>query len=444
MASPLRGPLGARSQRKPYPLLVALTIACAFSANAATDSSTPESVAATAASASPANISTTLASAWDKALSANPGLRAAQFGAAATEGAILQAKARPNPELSFTQEDTRSSTRTSTVQINQVIELGGKREARVRVAESEKAAANATVFETQAALRHQLVSYFNELLLAQQRVLFASKTHELATQAFDAAQKRVQAGKVAPLEASRAQVAQANAALELEQAKLSIVVAQQHLASLWGGRASEVGEAKGDFSSTAKVPTADQLETLIEESPAIVLARHMLDQSRATSELERAKRVQDPTVSVGVKRAQEVGRNQVVLGVSIPLPLFDRNAGNQLQALRRVDQAEQKLQEQRLVIQSQVFAARQKLLSSNQQVALLNDKVIPTAQSAYDVAIRGFTLGKFNFLDVLDAQRTLFDSQRQVLDQLMASHTARAEIDRLLGTSAQAFANNGI
>ena len=98
MASPLRGPLGARSQRKPYPLLVALTIACAFSANAATDSSTPESVAATAASASPANISTTLASAWDKALSANPGLRAAQFGAAATEGAILQAKARPNPE----------------------------------------------------------------------------------------------------------------------------------------------------------------------------------------------------------------------------------------------------------------------------------------------------------------------------------------------------------
>lgn len=113
----------------------------------------------------------------------------------------MQAKARPDPELSFTQEDTRSSTRTSTVQINQVIELGGKahRGARVRVAESEKAAANATVFETQAALRHQLVSYFNELLLAQQRVLFASKTHELATQAFDAAQKRVQAGKVAPL-----------------------------------------------------------------------------------------------------------------------------------------------------------------------------------------------------------------------------------------------------
>ena len=433
MASPLRGPLGARSQRKPYPLLVALTIACAFSANAATDSSTPESVAATAASASPANISTTLASAWDKALSANPGLRAAQFGAAATEGAILQAKARPNPELSFTQEDTRSSTRTSTVQINQVIELGGKREARVRVAESEKAAANATVFETQAALRHQLVSYFNELLLAQQRVLFASKTHELATQAFDAAQKRVQAGKVAPLEASRAQVAQANAALELEQAKLSIVVAQQHLASLWGGRASEVGEAKGDFSSTAKVPTADQLETLIEESPAIVLARHMLDQSRATSELERAKRVQDPTVSVGVKRAEEAGRNQLLLGVSIPLPILDSNRGNQLQALRLADKAEDELQAARQLAQAQLLQNYEQLQTSRAQTLQLQSKVLPGALSAYEVAAKGFSLGKFSYLDVLDAQRTLADARSLYLDQLVATHRAAADITRQLG-----------
>ncbi|QNP50491.1 TolC family protein [Diaphorobacter aerolatus] len=119
------------------------------------------------------------------------------------------------------------------MQMNQLIELGGKREARMRIAESEKASANATVFETQAMLRFQLVSYFNELLLAQQRVQFALKTYELASLATDAAQKRVQAGKVPPLEASRAQVAQANADLELQQSKSSIVVTQQNLASLW-------------------------------------------------------------------------------------------------------------------------------------------------------------------------------------------------------------------
>ena len=371
-------------------------------------------------------------------------MQAARYGAAATEGAVLQSKARPNPELAFSQEDTRSNSRSSTVQINQVIELGGKRDARMRIAESERATANATVFETQAALRFQLVSYFNELLLAQQRLLFASKTYQLAQQAAEAAQKRVQAGKVPPLEASRAQVAQANAGMELQQAKSSIVVAQQNLASLWGGKGSDVGEANGDFSVIPDAPSADQLEILLEEAPAMVVARHVLDQSRAASDLERAKRVQDPTVSLGVKRAQEVGRNQLVVGVSIPLPIFDRNAGNQLQALRKIDQAEQKLQEQRLQLQTQVFVARQQLLSSNQQLSLLKDQVIPTAQSAYDVSVRGFALGKFNFLDVLDAQRTLFDSQRQLLEQMMASHKARAEIDRLLGISSTGNQNTGI
>jgi cobalt-zinc-cadmium efflux system outer membrane protein len=196
---------------------------------------------------------------------------------------------------------------------------------------------------------------------------------------------------VPPLEASRAQVAQANAALELQQARSSVVVAQQNLAALWGGRTTDIGTAIGDFSATAEAPTADQLDALLNTAPAIVQARHALEQSQAASAIERARRLQDPTVSLGVKRANEVGSNQVVLGISIPLPLFDSNAGNQLQALRKVDQAEQKLQEQRLQLQAQVFTARQQLISSNQQLSLLQSQVLPTAQSAYDIAVRGFS-----------------------------------------------------
>ncbi|MBF5005879.1 TolC family protein [Diaphorobacter caeni] len=386
---------------------------------------------------------TTLAEALNKSLAANPGLQAARHGAAATEGAVLQSQARPNPELAFTQEDTRSQTRSSTVQINQLIELGGKREARMRLAEVERATAHTALAEAEVALRFQVANHFNDLLLAQQRVEWARQTQELAARALDAAHKRVQAGKVPPLEASRAQVAEANAGLEVQQAQSQVLVAQQNLASLWGGKAAEIGEAKGDFSVPVEPPSLERIEERLNQSPAMVLAQHALEQSRAASELERAKRTQDPTLSLGVKRASEVGRNQVVLGVSIPLPLFDSNAGNQLQALRKVDQAEQKLQEQRLQLQASVLAARQQWLGSNRQVALLQAQVLPTAQSAYDVAVRGFTLGKFNFLDVLDAQRTLFDAQRLLLEQLMNSHRASAEIDRLLGTSSSFITPSG-
>lgn len=420
-------------------VLAAVSAACAMPAGATANagSADPEAQAV-------APLPTTLASAWSKTMAANPGLLAAKYGVSAADGAILQSKARPNPELAFSQEDTRSTNRSSTVLINQLIELGGKREARMRIAEGEKATASATAHEVQTALRFQLVTYFNELLLAQQRLQYALKTHELANSAMDAAHKRVKAGKVPPLEASKAEVAEANAALEMQQARSFLEVARQNLASLWGGRASDVGDARGEFNLTDAPPTLEQLEAQLDNAPAMVLARRMLEQSRAVSDLERARRVQDPTISLGVKRASEVGRNQMVLGVSIPLPLFDHNAGNQLQALRKVDQAEQKLQEQRLQLHAQVFAARQQLLSSNQQVAVLKDKVIPTAQSAYDVAVRGFTLGKFSFLDALDAQRTLFESQRQLLEQLMTSHRSRAEIDRLLGTAPMDLASCGI
>ena len=386
----------------------------------------------------------TFATAWNKALEANPGLKAAVFGVDAADGAILQSQARPNPELAFSQEDTRSDSRSSTLQINQLIELGGKREARIQVAESEKAVANALVLETRAALKSQVQIGFNELLLAQQREEFAKQTYELASRAHTAAKKRVEAGKVPPMEESRALVAQGNAQLELNQAKSAILVAQQQLAAFWGGSIGEIGVAVGDFGDIAEPPSFDHIDARLEDSPTISVARNTLTQTRASSELERTKRIQDPTLSLGVKRAKEVGRNQIVFGVSIPLPLFDRNAGNQLQALRKIDQAEQKLQEQRLQLQTQIFTARQQLISSNHQVSLLRGQVIPTAQSAYDVSVRGFELGKFNFLDVLDAQRTLFEGQRQLLEQLMASHRARAEIDRLLGTPALDLTTNGI
>lgn len=379
---------------------------------------------------------TTLEMAMRQAFAANPGLQAAQYGVAASEGAILQSQARPNPELAYSQEDTRSKDRTITLQVNQLIEIGGKRQARMRVADTEKALASASIFETEATLRYQVVTTFYELLFAQQREENALKTHVLAQQALDAAQKRIKAGSSAPLEASRAQVEEANALLEVQQAQSLIVVAQQSLASLWGGTAAGIGRASGDFSQIPEPPTADQIEHLIDQAPAMLLARRELEQTQAASGVERSKRLQDPTLSLGVRHANDLGRKQLVVGVSIPLPLFDSNAGNQLQALHKVDQAQQTMQNQRLQLQAEVLVARQQLFSSNQQVALLESQVVPTAESAYDLAVRGFTLGRFNFLEVLDAQRSLFDAQRQLLEQRMASHRARAEIDRLLGTSS--------
>ena len=375
----------------------------------------------------------TLQTALAQAMERNPSLRAAQQAVAASEGAMIQSQARPNPELAFSQEDTRRATRSSSLQWNQPIEVGGKREARMRVAEHGVELARAELDAARAALRADVRAAFVGLLAAQQRVQLNEKTLAIAAQARDAAAKRVIAGKAAPLEETKAQVAESSAQLALTQAQSGLRVTRQQLALLWGGSGMVVGEAMGDMVQLPQLPPQDQLLQKVEHSAQVIRAQQAYLQARSTAELEHAKRLPDPTVSVGIKRAEEAGRNQLLLGVSIPLPILDSNRGNQLHALRLADKAEDELQAARQQAESQLLQNYEHLQTSRAQTVQLQSKVLPGAQSAYEVAAKGFSLGKFSYLDVLDAQRTLAEASGLYLDQLVATHRAAADITRQLG-----------
>nr|WP_280191494.1 TolC family protein [Delftia sp. PS-11] len=409
--------------------VASMTVGGALAGPAAAASEGPVAVQAQAAQA-PA---LSLQQATALALEHNPGLRAARQALAASDGAVLQSQARPNPELAYSQEDARRATRSVTLQWNQTVEVGGKRAARMRVAERGRDVAQAELAAAEAALRADVRAAFYGLLAAQQRVDLSGQTLEIARGAREAAAKRVAAGKSAPLEETKARVAESGAQLELDRARSALRVARSQMQALWGDAVRPFGEADGAVDALPEVPSLQALQQRMQEAPAVLRARQALEQSRAAADLERARRLPDPTVSLGVKRATEVGRNQLVIGVSVPLPVLDTNRGNQLQALRLADQAEDQLQATRIDLQAQLFEARELLQTSRSQASQLAGEVLPAARSAYELASRGFALGKFAYLDVLDAQRTWSEARAQYLDQLLATHRAAADIDRLLG-----------
>ena len=140
----------------------------------------------------------TLAAAIDLALTANPELSAAANELQAVEGAVIQAGVLPNPDISSTVEDTQNkATRTTTVQINQMIELGGKRAARIASAERGRDVAAAELAAKRQEVRASVVGAFFDVLVAQERVLQAEDLLGLAKRATQAASRRVTAGKVA-------------------------------------------------------------------------------------------------------------------------------------------------------------------------------------------------------------------------------------------------------
>ena len=160
----------------------------------------------------------TLERAMELASAGNFTLSAAQKEVDANEGAVMQARTIPNPEVAATMEDTRSESRTTTGQLNIPVELGGKRSARIVAAEKGRELAQAQLATTRAELRSNVIRGFFEVLVAQERVKLAQASADLAAKGAQAATRRVAAGKISPVEETKAKVEQANAELELDNA----------------------------------------------------------------------------------------------------------------------------------------------------------------------------------------------------------------------------------
>jgi cobalt-zinc-cadmium efflux system outer membrane protein len=421
--------------------VMALAASPAFSQSTAGSNPLPLGQAASVAAepAGPLDLRSALA----LARQFNPGLSSAAREREATDAAVVQAGAWPNPVFGAQVEDLRRDNRTTTLQLSQPIELGGKRAARVAAAERARDQAESALLARRSELRASTITLFFDVLAAQERLRLAQDSVGLAEVATRAAVNRVAAGKVAPLEESRARVAEAGIRVELLQAEGALRSARRQLASLWGNANPRFTHADGAIDLLPEA-TADTVQSRLSEAPVLRQARLEVERRQALSALEQARRVPDITVSLGAKRvpADEgmgsgSGRNQVVVGVSVPLPIFDTNRGNVAEALSREEKARDDLRAAELQLHADVALATERLRSARATAETLQRDALPGAEAAHKAAARGFELGKFSFLEALDAQRTLFQVRNQYLLAAAEAHRAASELDRLLGTGAE-------
>ena len=367
------------------------------------------------------------------AASRNFALSAAQREVDAQDGAVRQAGAWRNPALNASVEDTRSATRTTITTLDFPLELGGQRAARLQAAERGRELAQAELGHARAQLRAEVVRAFFAVLVAQERVALAGDSADLAARAADAIAKRVAAGKVSPVDETRARVDQANAQLEAVEADAELQAARRTLAALWGDTELAHATVQGDVELVPFRPPADELARALDDAPGLLTSRLEVERRRALIDVERSKGVPDLTVSVGARRDNELGRTQAILGLSLPLPLFDRNQGATHEAARRAEKAGDEHQAARMRALTELQQASNQLAVARRSAETLKSTVLPAARRAYDAAAQGFETGKFGVLDVIDAQRALLQARARYLAALSTSHQAASAIDRLLG-----------
>ena len=378
----------------------------------------------------------TMDQALETAFANNPDLAAAQWETGIAQGERQQAGLIPNPEVSWEAEDTRRNSRTTTVMINQPIELGGKRGARIEVASRAQDAAGIELERKRNVLRADVIQAFYSSSTAQQRLLLSRQSLELAERGLRVAQGRIKSGKSSPVEGTRAEVQLSEVRLELRRAERDEASAYQRLAQVMGAPLPAFVSVGDPGRSMPTVPDSSLLLNRIGETAELRLAKLQIDQREASLGLEKAQRIPDLTVSIGSQYDERERERVNVVGLSMPIPLFNRNQGNVLAAARRTDQARDLRNASELRLRTEIQTTLDQWMTANTEVASFNQTILPAAQSAVDTATRGFEMGKFNFLDVLDAQRTLISARTQYIQAIAEATDAWVRIERIFGNVA--------
>jgi cobalt-zinc-cadmium efflux system outer membrane protein len=379
------------------------------------------------------------------ALQANPQIAVALRGREVESGQVLQAQTRPNPTLSAEIEDLRSRYRNSTLLISQQLETAGKRNMRMVAADTNLAIADADIRIVQAEISAKVYAAFYQVLATQQAQTLSTELLQVATTSKETTAKRVLAGKVSPVEETKAKVAEAGAKIELANANQQLTAAKKRLSGLWG-KGLESNEnatftAVGELENFKPIASLNDLMAQLPASPQLKKASMAIAQKQALSNIEKAKQTPDVTFSLGAKRNEELGGiTQAIIGLSVPIPLFDKNQGGFQSAKAREMQSQDEktaLENQLATELADAYARRQTQVEASN---MYKNDILQGAQSAYEAARKGFEFGKFSFLEVLDAQRTLFQAKTQYIQTLALAHQAEADIQQILGTAF--YANN--
>ena len=382
----------------------------------------------------------TLREALALALTENAELALFAWQARANEARVLQAGLRPNPELGLQVEDVLGTgdfqgfrEAQTTLQLSQVIELGGKRTARAEVASQARDITKSEYELKRVEVLGDVTQRFIQVVANQHALDLALTNRQLAEDALRIVQERVTAGKGSALEERKAQVALARGEVLVGSARHILEASRKKLSSSWRNAQPVFNRAEADLFARKPVPPFEGFVDRISRSPEIIRWVSEKKLREAEIKLADAQRVPNVAVGGGIRHLAGPGDMAFVFGFSMPLQLFDRNQGGaaEARALLGRTEAEQKAAEVRLG--AVLLGLYEEMARAVQVMDGLQKEIVPKAEDALAISREGFAQGRFSYLEVLDAQRTLFDIKQEYIQTATAYHQFLVELERLIG-----------
>lgn len=383
----------------------------------------------------------TLEQAIQMALEKSPTLGASSARLSAASATRSAAGALPNPALSIEAENIYGDgaydgldNAEVTYGVSQLIELPGKRSSRMRIADAEKDNAHFASDSVMLDLIRDITIAFAEVAAAQQEVSILEEGQDLATEVRDSVLAKVQAGKEPPIQKNKAEIELSSSKIALDRAYRNLTAKKQALASLMGG---EVRDLLVNIDSLPEPKQPESFEIYRErlaKTPDIMSLRAGIERAKAGLSLERANAVPDPTINVGVRDFREDNSQAFVVGLSIPIPVFNMNRAGIERANHDLAAVSLDEQSARLSFETSLTELYGNYANAYSEAIALKTSVLPGAEEAFRFARDGYDAGKFSYLEVLDAQRTLFETRKQLNEVALDYHRQRTMLERIAAT----------
>ena len=387
----------------------------------------------------------------ERVLANNLELKALKSEVLSKEALVRQAKAWKNPEFEVEAENVLGKgsnkgfdSAETTYKLSEEFELWGKRGYRVQIAEIELALSKNHYHQFKLSLLKRVYDLYPQVMAAQEKVLLAREKAELNQSLMSEIKRMVKAGRFSSVEEKRAHIRLSKSILSEKKSNQELTLLKHQLSLLWGDKTPLFETVHKIELDPEKVETGtlDGLQKQIVSSPELkkiglekqLVALHLKqDQSEALPNL---------TLSGGIKDSRADNAQTWVLGAALPIPIFDQNKGHIESAKATLEQkeketeaAEQSLYLRLIELYNQKTLIRETLVS-------MKTSIIPDAQGAYQSVRNGYLKGKYSYLDLFDAQDSLFELRENYVEAVADFHRIRAEIWALIGNESRLKGEN--
>ncbi|HRI05165.1 MAG TPA: TolC family protein [Pyrinomonadaceae bacterium] len=384
------------------------------------------------------------------ALENNGELQAVRKEVDVSRALIKQARLRPNPKLDLSgAKQIGGADNNQMAEVMLPLELGGRRAARIAVAQRELEIRELALENQERLLASEVRIKFGEALAAIKKLEVTEKTLAAAKQGFELVAARVTEGKIAPLEQNIFLVEVNRLQSVRETAEGKVETAMFELRNMIGLKPEEPLRLRGDFNNLIATPPSvyGSTDYALRERPDLQGARTM--EQLAVAQIEKAKsegRI-DASVKSGYQRmntgfmlsgVDDQGLLRPIqdvfhfftFGVEIDLPLLNRNQGAVEAARFEREAAQRRVEFGELTIRREVAVAFARYNRAARSLSIFQNGVRDQANSNLQVIWQTYELGSRSLLDYIAEQRRFLDVENELVEAELETYIANIEIMR--------------